>query len=231
MLKSTDGGRTWDGVESARVDAIPYQIAVSSADPSYVYAVEQDPFGYGVLVSRDAGQTWTRYAVDGAVTAVVPDPRNARALWLGGPDGLFRSTDGGKTSLRLSARSISAMAVDPSRPNRLVVGGSSMAVSSDGGHSWKAGRTPPGRMRVGAVAFVGHGGICAAAPAYDDQGLLVGGRGVLCSSDGGHTWRAESGDLPFRSITSLATSPDGRWLFAGSFGQGVYRTRVRSVLP
>jgi subtilisin family serine protease len=231
VLESTDGGRTWNGVESARADAIPYQIAVSPADSSYVYALEQDPFGYGVLVSRDAGQTWTRYAVDGAVTALAPDPRHAKALWLGGPDGLFRSTDGGKTATRLSSRPISSFAVDPARPTHLVLGGSAIAVSHDGGRTSRVAHTPPGRMQVSSLTFIGRHGLCAAAPSYDDQGLLVGGRGVLCSSNDGRTWRSVTGDLPFRSITSLAVSPSGRWLFAGSFGQGVYRTRVRSVLP
>jgi photosystem II stability/assembly factor-like uncharacterized protein len=92
-------------------------------------------------------------------------------------------------------------------------------------------RTDPGRMRVSALTFVGRDGVCAAAAAYDDQGLLVGGRGVLCSGNGGRAWHDVSGDLPFRSITSLAVSPDGRWLYAGSLGQGVFRTGVRSVLP
>jgi subtilisin family serine protease/photosystem II stability/assembly factor-like uncharacterized protein len=229
--KSTDGGQTWTGVESARTSAIPYQVAVSPANPSYVYVTEQDPFGYGVLVSTDAGQTWTRYAVDGAVTTVAPDPRHAKALWLGGPDGLFRSTDGGQSTTRLSARPISSIAVDPSRPTHLVVGGASIAISHDGGRTFRGGHTPPGRMRVSALTFVGNRGICAAAPAYDDQGLLVGGRGVLCSGNGGRAWHDVSGDLPFRSISSLAVSPDGRWLYAGSLGQGVYRTGVRSVLP
>jgi subtilisin family serine protease len=229
--KSTDGGRTWSGVESARTSAIAYQVAVSPADPSYVYVTEQDSFGYGVLVSADAGQTWTRYAVHGAVTAIAPDPRNPKALWLGGPDGLFRSTDGGKSTTRLSSRPVSSIALEPGQPKHLVVGGSSIALSKDGGRTLTTAKTPPGRVEVAALTYVGKHGVCAAAPAYDDQGLLVGGRGVLCSGNGGRTWHDVSGDLPFRSISSLVVSPDGTWLYAGSDGQGVYRTRVRSVLP
>jgi len=231
VLKSTDGGQTWDGVESARTSAIPYQVAVSPADSSYVYVTEQDPFGYGLLVSTDGGQTWTRRALDEAATVVVPDPVNAAAVWLGGPDGLFRSTDAGRTSTRLSGTPVSAIAVDPADRSHLVVGGSTIAVSHDGGRTLDVARTDPGRMRVSALTFVGRDGVCAAAAAYDDQGLLVGGRGVLCSGNGGRAWHDVSGDLPFRSITSLAVSPDGRWLYAGSLGQGVFRTGVRSVLP
>ncbi len=229
--KSTDGGQTWHGVESARTSATGYQVAVSPADASHVYVTEQDSFGYGLLVSTDGGQTWTRQALDEAVTAVVPDPRNAAALWLGGPDGLFRSTDAGRHVTRLSGTPVSTIAVDPSDRSHLVVGGSTIAVSHDGGRTLDVARTDPGRMRVSALAFVGRNGVCAAAAAYDDQGLLVGGRGVLCSGNGGRSWHDVSGDLPFRSITSLAVSPDGRWLYAGSLGQGIYRTGVRSVLP
>jgi subtilisin family serine protease len=230
--KSMDGGQTWSGVESSRTSTIPYQVAVSPADPSYVYVTEQDPFGYGVLVTTDGGASWRRYAATGAVTAVAPDPRHARTVLLGGPDGLYRSTDGGQTETRLSSTPVSAIGFDPADPSHVVVAGSTIATSTDGGTTLRAARTDPGRMRASAVAFVGRHGVCAATSSYvDDGGLLTGGRGVLCSRDSGHTWDNVSGDLPIRSISSLAVSPDGRWLYAGSLGQGVYRTGVRSVLP
>jgi photosystem II stability/assembly factor-like uncharacterized protein len=230
--KSTDGGQTWSGVESSRTSAIPHQVAVSPADPSYVYVTEQDPFGYGVLVTTDGGTSWRRYAATGAVTAIAPDPRHARTVLLGGPDGLYRSTDGGQTETRLSSTPVSAVGIDPADPSHVVVAGSTIATSTDGGSTLRAARTDPGRMRASAVAFVGRHGVCAATSSYvDDGGLLTGGRGVLCSRDSGHTWDNVSGDLPIRSISSLAVSPDGRWLYAGSLGQGVFRTGVRSVLP
>jgi photosystem II stability/assembly factor-like uncharacterized protein len=89
---------------------------------------------------------------------------------------------------------------------------------------------------VTSIVFAGHTrgqhAVCASTAAYhDDAGLDVDGRGVLCSADAGRTWHNESGDLPFRSVSGLQISPDGRWLFAGTTGEGVYRTRLRSVLP
>lgn len=230
--KSTDGGQTWSGVESARTSAIAYQVAVSPADPSYVYVTEQDAFGYGVLVTTDGGASWRRYAATGAVTAVAADPRHPKTLLLGGPDGLFRSTDAGQSETRLSSTPVTAIAVDPRDTSHVVAAGSTIAISTDGGTTLHEARTDPGRMRVSSVAFVGRHGVCAATSSYSDgSGLLVGGRGVLCSRGSGRTWRNVSGDLPYRSISSLAVSPDGRWLYAGSLGQGVYRTGVRSVLP
>ena len=230
--KSTDGGQTWAGVESSRTSSIPYQVAMSPADPSYVYVTEQDPFGYGVLVTTDGGSSWRRYASTGAVTAVAPDPRHPRSVLLGGPDGLYRSTDGGQSETRLSSTPVNAIAMDPRDPSHVVVAGPTIATSTDGGATLREARTDPGRMLVSSLAFVGRTGVCAATSSYsDDAGLLVDGRGVLCSRDSGHSWHNVSGDLPYRSISSLAVSPDGRWLYAGSLGQGVYRTGVRSVLP
>lgn len=230
--RSTDGGQTWAGVESARTSAIPYQIAVSPADPSDVYATEQDSFGYGILVTTDGGASWRRYAASGAVTAVSPDPTHPRTLLLGGPDGLYRSTDGGQSEQRLSSTPVSAIVRDPTDPSYVVVAGSSIETSRDGGTTLRPASSPSGRMKVSSLAFVGTREMCAGTQSYDDDaGLLVDGRGLLCSKDRGTSWRNVSGDLPFRSVTSLALSPDGRWLFAGTSGQGVYRADVRSLRP
>ena len=232
VLKSTDGGATWRGADSARTSAIPYQIAVSPADPSYVYATEQDSFGYGVLVTTDDGSSWRRYAVGAAVTTVLPDPTDPRSLWLGGPDGLYRSTDEGQSVTRLSSVPVTALAVDPHDPSRLVVGGSGIETSSDGGRTLMGAHVVAGRMQISDLAFVGRHGVCATTNSYlDDAGLQVGGRGILCSGNDGRSWVNVSGDLPDLSFSSLAISPDGSWLYAGSAGQGVYRTSVADVLP
>ena len=101
-----------------------------------------------------------------------------------------------------------------------------------GGRTWHRAHTEPGRAQVTAIVHRGRNGLCASTGAFNDAvGLLVDGRGVWCSTDAGQTWHNVSGDLPLRSVTSLQISPDGRWLFAGTTGEGVYRTRARSMLP
>jgi subtilisin family serine protease len=231
VQKSTDGGATWDTVEAARTSAIPYQVAVSPADSSYIYVAEQDALGYGVLVSTNGGASWRRYAAAGPITTVLPDPQHARSLWLGGPNGLYRSTDGGQSMQPVNGTPVSALAVDPHHSSALVLGGASLWTSNDGGHTLHRARLDAARMRVSDLTFVGARGICAATADYlDDARLQVGGRGILCSSDGGRSWRDVSGKLPMLSVSSLTASPDGRWLFAGTNGGGVYRASVQSVV-
>ncbi|MEV0841404.1 hypothetical protein AB0I55_17840 [Actinocatenispora sera] len=67
----------------------------------------------------------------------------------------------------------------------------------------------------------------AATTSYAANGLPQGGRGVLRSTDNGRTWHNVSSGLRSTAVTSLAGSPDGRWLFAGTADGGVHRLRLR----
>jgi photosystem II stability/assembly factor-like uncharacterized protein len=61
----------------------------------------------------------------------------------------------------------------------------------------------------------------------DQAGLPVGGRGVLNSRDGGRSWLNISDGLGNLDVSSLASSPDGQWLYAGTAGGSVYRITTR----
>ena len=49
------------------------------------------------------------------------------------------------------------------------------------------------------------------------------GGGIWKTTDAGHTWNNISAGLANRDVESLAVSPDGRWLYAGTTGGSVYR--------
>jgi hypothetical protein len=149
----------------------------------------------------DAASTWTRYAVDGAVTTVAPDPRHAKALWLGGPDGLFRSTDGG----RARPASGAADQLDRGRTRRGDAPGRGGRLDRDQPRrrsAFRGGTTPPGRMRVSALTFGRQRRHLRGCPGLRRPGPAVGGRGVLCSGNGGRAWHDVSGDS--RSARSAA---------------------------
>jgi hypothetical protein len=63
----------------------------------------------------------------------------------------------------------------------------------------------------------------AAAGRFHEAGLAKGGRGVLRTTDRGRTWTNVSAGLDNADVTSLAISPDGSHLFAGTSGGGVHR--------
>jgi hypothetical protein len=50
---------------------------------------------------------------------------------------------------------------------------------------------------------------------------------VLNSRDGGRSWHNISDGLGNLDVSSLASSPDGEWLYAGTVGGSVYRITTR----
>ena len=227
MARSTDGGTTWTTVMTARIDGGAYQIVVSPLDPHRVYVSYHDGLGVGILSSQDGGAHWSQVQEPYPFTAMAADPTNADALWLGGPDGLFRTTDAGQTLTKLSSTAVRAIAVDPRDQRHIVAGADSLINSRDGGRTWSNAAGDDLRMRVTSVVFGPNGVIYAGTGQSTDlSGLPVNGRGVLASRDGGRHWDNVSAGLANLDVRALATSPDGHWLYAGTGGGGVYRVPV-----
>jgi subtilisin family serine protease/photosystem II stability/assembly factor-like uncharacterized protein len=225
--RSTDGGASWITVEGVRVSSRGYQVLVDPANPSYVYVTINDALSPGVVVSRDGGHTWRKNNLPVLVTAIAADPHDPSRIWLGGPNGLYRSDDQGQTVTRLSTVPVSALAVDPHSSSHLVVGGAGLYTTSDGGRHLTAAATSGYRLSITALAFGAHGAVYAGdGGSTDAAGLPVGGRGVLVSRDGGSSYDNISAGLADLDVESLAQSPDGHWLYAGTGGGSVYRYRV-----
>ncbi len=126
MWKSTDAGKTWTHIGLDRSYFIP-MVAVDSKNPDIVYAAAEGKLydnemdcERGLFKSIDGGKTWTNLGPmkDRGVGDFVIDPRNSniiiasayklyRRAWTyddrDRENGLFKSTDGGKTWNRLAA--------------------------------------------------------------------------------------------------------------------------------
>ncbi|WP_342451799.1 WD40/YVTN/BNR-like repeat-containing protein [Arthrobacter sp. H16F315] len=90
--RSTDGGKTWNTVDSGPV----IQFA-AFASPAEAVGIEPDGT---VHSSTDAGATWTRKGkIKDTVQAVaaVKGPEAALSIWAATASGLVVSTDGGVT--------------------------------------------------------------------------------------------------------------------------------------
>jgi photosystem II stability/assembly factor-like uncharacterized protein len=120
MLRSTDGGQTWEaaGLPGRIVKAL----AVSPTQPNTVYAGCKPP---ALFVSRDSGQTWKE----------IESFQRVRAWWWRSP----AESDLGAY--------IQGIALSPTEPNVIVIGIEAGAVvrSSDGGQTWEGHR--PGALR------------------------------------------------------------------------------------
>ncbi|MGZ3499339.1 MAG: VPS10 domain-containing protein [Vulcanimicrobiaceae bacterium] len=169
LYKTTDGGKTWTkvGLENTRHIS---RIIVDPHDRNHVIAgalgdVFGDSVDRGVYVSDDAGKTWSKTlyvgpqsgASDIAIDVQHPNVVYAgiwqfrREPWTfhsgGDQDGLYKSTDGGKTWTRLTGHGLPdgitgriGLAVAPSNGNRVYAlieaSGGILWRSDDGGANW-----------------------------------------------------------------------------------------------
>ncbi|WP_329521476.1 S8 family serine peptidase [Spirillospora sp. NBC_01491] len=228
VQRSQDGGATWK--QLVRTQETPFDLLIHPADPRRIVIPFKSLQGIGLFTSADGGATWRKFLHDQVFTTVAGDPRDPDRLWLGGAGGLWRSDDGGHTLHKVDGASVTKVFTDPRSPKRVVVAaGSDIRVSDDNGHTFRTARTGGLPMKVTDMVAspTDTRVLYAAAGAYSDAALLKGGRGVLRSTDGGRTWANLSGDLQNTSVTSLALSPDGAWLYAGTQHGGAHRLHLR----
>ncbi len=219
--RSDDGGRSWKS--RGTTFEIPLDVSVSANSPDRVVNLFGSLVGFGLFATDDGGKTWQKFFHDQRFTVVEHDPADPERLWLGSAEGLFRSDDGGRTVSQVYDRPVTAITVTG---DRIVVGGSGLAVSEDGGKSFRAGDSGSLPIRVTDVTVAGDT-LYAGTASWFGNGLVKGGRGVLASTDGGATWHNVSAGLQNLSVTTLQLSPDARWLFAGTEEGGVHRLRLR----
>ena len=141
-LRSGDGGRTWESLGSGLPSDMT-ALASAGGTPEVLYASSGRS---GVLRSADGGANWSRTStVPGSrgVLTLAVDPTAPQTVYAGTEEGLFKTTDSGRTwaLLPVPARNVMALAVSPSDPNVLLT----IAVenrrglvfrSEDGGRSW-----------------------------------------------------------------------------------------------
>ncbi len=169
IYKSTDGGKTWKNVGLHGTRHIA-RILIDPRNPNHVIAgALGDVFGpsseRGVYVTDDGGATWSRtlfVSDQSGVSDLALDVQNPNVVYAGiwhflrrpwtftsgGPDdGLYKSTDGGRTWMRLTGNGLPAgitgrigLAVAPSDGNRvyaLIESASGILWrSDDGGRTW-----------------------------------------------------------------------------------------------
>ena len=209
-------------------------IYAGSGEANYAY---HSLYGLGLYRSTDGGRRWTVLAAETfagrTFSRIVVSPADGDRLWAAvaraggtrrgnegarghprrnGPQGVFRSTDGGESWKRLRKglpkRPASDLDLDPTRPERLfasvadVFGHRKNGVyrSEDGGDRWQrlpiglAGREI-GRISLAIApsdpdrvyALVARPATSAATGGFAPDGAET--VGVLRSDDGGDTWR------------------------------------------
>jgi len=177
ILRSTDGGASWQEVGSA---VSPAALAV---DPSNSFTIYAGTSRSGIYLSTDGGNTWT-FSNTGMVAGATPvnvnalaiDPRIPQRLYAATSIGLFRSSDGGTLWTpvpgAIGTLNVLALAINPQDANFVYAGtaGAGVYRSSDGGNTWTA--TGPANLDANAVAVDATG-------SFVHAGLFVGTQGFV----------------------------------------------------
>jgi photosystem II stability/assembly factor-like uncharacterized protein len=158
IYRSADAGATWETYTSLTplLDSSIVVMGVDPSDSQRVYAMTQ---GNLLFMSPDGGLTWalvsylTNSFIYAYPTRISVDPADRSRIYLGTAEGLYRSTDGGKSFADLTSGIpvpdfINEIITDVASGQLFVAADSGTFVSTDGGDSW----TPFGSLPSGAIA-------------------------------------------------------------------------------
>jgi len=219
IMRSTNLGLTWTAVNSGL--SIPLYITSLAINASgHLFAGV--PYT-GVYRSTDNGASWT-LVVSGLSDYYVWDLIVAPGghLFVTTNEGVFRSTDSGSTWVYVGLDDRGAYSLVAKTGGVIFAGASSSGVfySGDDGETWSNRGLRHRWIHSMAVNSAGHV-FAADFSGEPDEG------GVFQSVNNGVTWKNISSGLTTGNVSSLAVSPSG-YLFAGTFGGGVFRSRAKA---
>ncbi|MFT6808182.1 MAG: photosystem II stability/assembly factor-like uncharacterized protein [Saprospiraceae bacterium] len=175
VWESENNGHTWTPIFDDQKASSIGDIAIFQANPAIIYVAtgEGNPrnsqnSGRGIFKSMDGGKTWTHLGLDNTrqIHRVIIHPDNSDIVWAGVSGaswgdseerGVYKTIDGGHTWKKIlyidDHTGVSDLVMDPSNPNKLIVGmwehrrkpwnfvsggpSSGMYITHDGGENWK----------------------------------------------------------------------------------------------
>ncbi|MBN2053583.1 hypothetical protein JW905_01595 [bacterium] len=225
LLRSTDGGITFQGVRAGFDSWAVAAITIAPSDPQRIFIGTCDR---GIYRSTDGGATFTNCStglnhLHAADIAVDPgDPTrvyaaaNEQVRDISSSAGLYVSTDGGTTWLkRLDELHLLSVAVDPVQPSTILCGShyDSLFLSTDSGTSWNLTYFNRNDNRIHMVRSAG-------------TFLYAGnGSGVAGSIDHGITWTPLNTGLRAVRCRDIALNPGNADIMTlATYGAGMMRS-------
>ena len=217
LYKTADRGRTWKRLTELRGNVSA--VVTDSSRPERVYAVANE----ALYRSDDGGNFWNGPLGDHfQVTALAVHPLTGTAFVITARNTLNVSTDGFHSWQHYSiARDSYLVAVDPTTPSTIYVGGSTGIYKTlDSGTHWNPLNNAdlPYDSDMG-MFFIDGIIVDPSSP----SNLFVSVGDVLESTDGGRSFTP----IPIRAATTvsaLAIRPSDKTLFAATRGDGVFKS-------
>lgn len=199
ILRSRDGGRTWEMLDQRNgiaADELYFgSLFMHPTNPNILIAASGNDVYHttgGVYLTENGGDTWTKTLDAANMSAVEICISNPNVVYAGSRVGFYRSDDGGRNWTQLGQRNwgpLDAVAgfpidmqCDPRNPMRIFVNnyGGGNFLSEDGGATW-------------VVSSTGYTGALMAqiAVAPSDSAIVYASArsGLFASDDGGRNWR------------------------------------------
>lgn len=252
ILKSTTGGLNWtEKFNQPTANASVFnqrhgakEIVISKSNPNTMYAgyayqfffsdTENTTFpnSFGVYKSTDGGETWNQSGTTGIastnlnITALAVNSTNESAVYIGlRGDGLFHSTNGGLSWVNIGQgipdQTIHGIAL---ANNNLIIYAATKSKgvykSLDNGANWTQILSETNTSTDFPTKLL----MSIAVNPTNKNNIAVGDlhTGVYMTTDGGQNWTNIVQGLTNKAITSLAFSSDGKTLFGGTKGAGVF---------
>ena len=215
-------------------------VAIDPKNPSIWYVASA--FG-GVWKTMNRGITFeplTNGIDSFTMCCVVVDPKDSNVIWVGSGenasqrsahygDGVYKSTDGGKSFKNVGLKSsehIGRIMIDPRNSNTVWVaaqgplfsdgGERGLYKTTDGGATWIPSLTINATTGVSDIALDPKNADIVYAGTYQRQrhvGQMIGGGpdgGIFKTTDGGKTWKKLTNGLPKMDVGRIALAIDPR---------------------
>jgi photosystem II stability/assembly factor-like uncharacterized protein len=230
VFRSQDGGASWSRTNVA--SGLVFAIALDPRSPSTVVAAGD---GNLLMRSTDSGRTWGPSNVLQDVFCLLFDSRRPSTAYAGSWDtdfdysyspgiggSVFTSRDSGRSwtrTLEDLGGTVNALAIDPFS-DRVVYAGTDAGTflrSPDAGVNWERWDT----------SYAGYAVLSLVTDPVEPGRLYAGTwAGVFRSTDGGREWHPFSQGLSGYAALALVLSPDGKRLYAGTDGGGIFVTEI-----
>ena len=190
LIRSTDGGRSWQALALAGDADFPILAAGYHSNALYVFNTGMNPAmpSPGIYATRDEGRSWRRAAarnLTGQSHALAAHPGNAAIIAAATERGLYLSDDAGESFRRLDGRQPAtavAFNADGTRVRYALALAGELMESGLDGRQRRAVRLP--RLERDYVT-------CLAQNLRDEKvvAFATRRRDVYLSADGGASWR------------------------------------------
>jgi hypothetical protein len=206
VFKTTDGGTTWISINAGLNAFGIYTLVIDPSSPSTVYAASGVD---GVFKSTNGGSSWisANAGLPADLRTVVVDPVTPSTLYAGlSVNGVYKSANGGATwsatgltGSGSNAKSITALAIDPTNTATIYAGG----------------------IGFGAVQLANANDSPSPSPAIPPLQPNV----LYKSTDGGSTWRIVDTGLPRDpGLQAIAIDPTMTATLFAAAATGVFKS-------